>query len=166
MRLKAAGDKPDTAIVVVRNNNGSAIRKGSPVVLNMNATDDGLSVLAANSSAAKTSGLLFGVAVGDMNDGDTGEAQVFGFCRSLTLTRATRGASTDSWASQASIAALNWLTVETVAGNFASLASSAATYVPFAVLGESLASYASSASATSDTRTAITASAKGFVRML
>jgi hypothetical protein len=166
MRFKQVGNKEDLGFVVIRNSDTVKISKGDPVILNLNGTNDGLDIIRANSSAAKTHALLFGVATKDVEINEYGEAQVFGFCRSLTLVRATRAASTDSWASQASIGAYNWLTLETVYGGFSSLASSAATYSPFAVLGESLASYASSASVTSDTRTAITTSVKGFLRIL
>lgn len=164
MRLKQIGNKEDAIYVVFRNTGGVTIARGDPVVLNLDGSSDGLNATKANTARAHS--LMYGVSVDDYDDGSYGEAQVFGFCRQLNLVRATRAATTDSWASQASIAAYNWLTIETVYGGFSTLASSAATYTPFAVLGQSLASYASSASATSDARIAIVVPVKGFVRML
>jgi hypothetical protein len=166
MRFKNVGNKEDIVHIVFRNADTVSIPKGDPVVLNMNATGDGLDCVRANSSAAKSHGLLFGVSLGVYAANDFGEAQVFGFCRALNITRATRGASSDSWASIAAITANNWLNIETVYGGFSPLASSAASYLPFAVVGESFASIASIVSQTSDTRTAVTVQAKGFVRML
>lgn len=169
MRAYTIGDKAETISFRVKNGESSStIVKGTPVVLEVDGTDDGLSVVLPGSAAANANSLVFGVAIASIAAGNYGEVQAFGFNRYSILRRQTRGASTDSWASGIAISVGVMLNIDTVNNCFSTsggtLAASA--FLPFALAGESVASYASSASATSDTRTAITTSIKTFLRML
>jgi hypothetical protein len=175
MRFKQVGNKADLLAVVVRNADTNVINPGTPVCLNMNGTNDGLDVvLPSTGGATKAHAGAFGVAVSPVGPGvqgipvnGYGEAQIFGVNSGVTLTRQTRSASTVSWNSEASIASYFILQIDTTANGFSTSATQAATaYLPFAVLLQSLASYSSSASATSDTRTAITASVRAFLRII
>lgn len=174
------GLKPTVVRVGVRNAEASAvIPAGSPVVLVMNGTNDGCDVvLPSTSSLAKLIGFGYGVASRAMNAGDAGEAVVYGFVNSVILSRQTRAASTDVWASEPARSVGEFLTINTTI-NFLQTAVSTIAVVtnattdtralraPFdAMLAQTLASYVSSASSTADTRTAITAGVKAFVRLM
>lgn len=190
MRFKTNGNKRDGVYVVVKNAESSAtIPMGSPVCLkDLNGTDDGVAVvLPATVDADGLSSLLMGVVVAPgansspgIPPGGYGEAQVFGFCPSILMTINTRSASTASWTSQTSIASggFQQLIPETVCNGWTTAAPQTfvtgattatalfANFQPYALLGQSLASQAASASATSDTRTCIYATVKGFLRMM
>jgi hypothetical protein len=183
MRFKQVGNKADLAAVVIRNAEASAtIPLGAPVVLNMNATNDGLDVVLPSTAAGlrKILGLRYGVSMGTYVAGAYGEAVVFGFTYSLLLIRQTRSASTATWETEAARSVGEYLTIDTVNNAFVTAASTiqavtasastaqspVATIYPDCVLCQTLASYASSASATSDTRTAITSLVRAFVRMM
>ena len=176
MRFKLVGNKADVIGVVVRNADTVAILPGTPVCLNMNGTNDGLDVvLPSTGGATKAHAGAFGVTLSPTGPGvqgipinGYGEAQIFGVNAAVNLTRQTRAASTVSWNSEASIASYAVMQIDTSANGFSTaIASQAATqYLPFAVLLQSLASYASSTSATSDTRTAITAAVRAFLRII
>lgn len=178
MRFKSVGNKRDIVAVVIRNADTVAIPTGTPVVLSDNSTasvNDGLDVvLPSTAGAAKSDVLFYGICVspaGYPQNGvpvnGYGESQVFGFNAGLVLVTQTRAASTNSWNSVPSIASFNYLAIDTVANGFDTIGTLAQSgFVPYAVLWQSLASYASSASTTSDTRTAITSSVKGFLRMM
>ena len=173
--MKQVGNKADLFAVVVRNADTVTIPLGTPVCLNMNGTNDGLDVVLPHTGGAtKAHAFAYGVVVSPATPNlqgipvnQYGEAQIFGFVNNCVLTRQTRSASTVSWNSEASIASYNILQIDTVANGFSTSGTQAATaYLPFAILQQSLASYASSVSATSDTRTAITANVKAFVRII
>lgn len=166
MRFQSLGPKKDFINLKVRY--GTAVSRGQPVCLSMNGTEDGFAVVLPSNSAAKAYALFYGVAVKDVASGAFGEAQVFGYCEYGMLARASRSATTVSWASGASIDTFAVLTIDTVMNAFASSGGTqaASAFLPVAVLLESVASYAGSASATSDTRTALTSSAKIFLRAM
>jgi hypothetical protein len=169
MRMKTVGNKADLLAVVFHNAEASAsIPLGTPVVLVMNGTNDGLDVvLPSTAGASKMHALAFGVSIGPVASGAYGEALIFGTHNNVVLTRQTRAASTVSWNSEASIASWGLLNIESVGNGMQTGGTLASTnFLPFAVLAQSLASYASSASATSDTRTAITAAVKAFLRII
>lgn len=174
MRFKQNGNKADTVCLVVRNAESSAtIPKGTPVVLKLTANSaaagDGLDVvLPSTAGNIHSSALRYGVALQNLATGEYGEAMALGVMPYGIITRATRAASSDSWTSSASIAASLGLGLETINNAFATGASAAGSVVssPDAFLIDSIASMAASATATSDTRTAITVSARVFVRML
>jgi hypothetical protein len=176
MRIKTVGNKNDIMAVVFRNADTAAIPAGSPICLVINGTNDGLdAVLPSTGGASKAHAFAYGAAISPVGPSlasipanGFGEAQIFGFNGGVVLTRQTRSASSVSWNSEASIASFVLLQIDTVANGFSTSGGTqaATAYLPFAILCQSLASYASSTSATSDTRTAITASVKAFLRII
>jgi hypothetical protein len=188
MRAKYVGNKADQISMTVHNAEASAtIPMGAPVVLVMNATGDGLDVvLPSTSTAQKIQGLRYGVATRAMAVGDFAESVVFGFTNTLLLYRQTRSDSTGNWLTEAARSVGEFLGISSAINGFVTTAgaqilsglsasTATATTTPLAtitvynadaVLCQTLASYASSASATSDTRTAITAAVKAFVRLM
>lgn len=169
MRMKSVGNKADILAVVIRNAEASAIIPlGTPVVLSANGTNDGLDVvLPSTAGASKMHSLAYGVTIGPVLSGGYGEALIYGFHNAVVLTRQTRPTSTDTWNSNASLASYILLNIESVGNGLQTGATLASTnFLPFAVLGQSLASYASSVSSTADTRTAITAAVKAFLRII
>lgn len=163
------GRAVDQVFVNVKSAEASAtIARGGPVCLALNATDDGLAVVLPGTTAGQSNSLVFGVAQNAIAAGAISEVQAYGFANYGVIRRQTRAASTDSWASGASLAAGVMLNIDTVNNCFSTSGGTlgASAFLPFALLGSSLASYASSASATSDSRTVITSSSKLFLRML
>ena len=142
----------------------------------MNGTNDGLDVVLPNTGGAqKAHAFAYGVVIAPSTPNlqgipvnQFGEAQIFGFVQNAVLTRQTRSASTVSWNSEGSIASYVLLVIDTSANGFSTSGGTQAStaYLPFAILQGTLASYSSSASASTDTRTAITASIKAFVRII
>ena len=166
---KLTKDKPERVILQVKNaESSSAIPLGTPVVLNLNGTNDGLEVVLPASAAAQVNSAVFGVSTEEIAAGKYGEVQCFGFCRQVVMRRLTRAASTDSWASTASQAVGVLFDVDTVnnAVSVGAASVGATDFLPWGILAESLPAIASSASATSDTRTAITTYVKAFLRMM
>lgn len=180
-------NKPEKYIHTVRNAEASAtIKAGTPVVLNLSTAaqpttyqnglpagfEDGLQVvLPSTGGAVAAQCFYYGVACADILAGQLGEVTVFGVVASAIITRATRaGTSTsNSWSSSDSIAGSVALAIDTANNAFKTGAS--ATGVGFspgnlAILLDSVSSITASATATSDTRTAITTSARVFVRMM
>lgn len=169
MRMKQVGNKADVLAVVIRNADTATIPLGTPVILVLNGTNDGLDVvLPSTAGASKMHSLAYGVTIGPAITANSyGEAMIFGFHSNVVLTRQTRSASTVTWASEASIASFVLMNIESVANGFQIGATLASTnFLPFAVLAQSLASYASSATATTDSRTALTAAVKAFLRII
>lgn len=166
----------DRVAINVRNAEASAsIPVGSPVVMVMNATNDGIDVVLPSTSAALNKILAFrcGVTTRAMAAGDFGSAVVFGFHPSLLLLRQARTSSTVSWATEAARSVGEYLSIDTVnnmwvtaATTYTNTTGATVSVYPDAALAQTLASYAGSASATSDTRTAITAAVKAFVRVM
>lgn len=171
MRFQTLGDKRE--IVSLRCRASEAISAGQPVCLEVDGTEDGLSVaLPATAGADFAHALFFGVALETLAANQLGDVQVFGFCSSARIIRAmTRSATSANWvsvATQAKNVALDILTAsnafQTVVGTIA-----ATGFLPFAVLAETLAGIASVASGTSDTDNTITyftTSAKIFLRAM
>jgi hypothetical protein len=178
---------PDRIAVSIKNADTVSIPAGSPVVLAMNGTDDGVAVVLPTTSGAANlvQGLRYGVNTRTLAVGQFGDAVVFGLTNNLLLMRQTRASSSNVWASEPArsigeflgvSSAINGYVTEAstigLVGLSASTATAATTPLntitifPDAVLGQTLPTYASSASATSDTRTAITAAVKAFVRMM
>jgi hypothetical protein len=163
------GGGADRISLNIRNADTASIPRGSCVVLQAgDGTKDGMDVVLPSSATTGVYGALYGVAMQDIAVGGYGEAAAFGFVPGVIIRRDTRAASTDSWASQASLAAWHVLAQDTVNNCFSTSAASqaASNFRPNALLASSLASYASSASTSTDTRTAITVAAKVFLRLL
>lgn len=168
MLYQTLGNKPAFISNTVKNGEASsAFRAGNLAILKLGGTDDGLAVvLPATAGAAKSNIYQYGVAIEAANAGANFKIQQFGYCRNVVLVRSSRAASTDPWASGASLGTDSYLIPNTL-GNGVSVGgtTSGAGIVPM-LLAESVASYASSASATSDTRTLMTQSIKAILRML
>lgn len=167
--LVGRGDA-ETVCEVIVNGESSSITVGTPVCYAMDGTDDGSKVvLPATQGATKAHTLVAGI-VSEKNLGTTlpkiGLVQRRGYCPVTKLVRATRAATTDSFASQVAVAVGDVLVVDTVANALSrTTAGAASAYFAGFVAGESLASVASAASTTSETRTAITSSIKTFLRL-
>lgn len=171
MRINQVGNLRDSVTVNIKNAEASAsIPRGTPVVLVLNATDDGLAVvLPSTAGAALSFNARLGVATTGLIANAIGEAIAFGYVAYALITRMTRAASSDSWTSSASTASGIGLGIDTLNNAFlmgASRAGSLVSAADNAWLVDSLASSAASATATSDTRTAITNGVRVFVRML
>lgn len=168
MRFQTLGNKPAFITNTVKNGESSSqIRAGNLVILKLGGTDDGLAVvLPATAGAAKSNIYQYGVAIETANPGANFQIQQFGYCRNVTLVRASRAASTDSWASGASMETNHYLIPNTLGNGVSSGGTTSGAGVVPLLLAESLASYASSASNASDTRTLITQSVKAIIRML
>ncbi len=167
MRFKPVGDKLDTISVAIKNSEASAsIPIGTPVMLNVNGTDDGLGVVLPSGAALKAHAFAYGVSLQTLAAGDKGYSQVFGFCRKAVVLFQTRSDNSASY-SASTLSSGVMLNVDTVHNCFSTsggtLAASA--YLPFAVLAESTAAPAA-ASTSSDTSTAVTGYMKVFLRMM
>lgn len=169
----------------------NVIPAGAPVILNLSATpqpstyingmppgvEDGLQVCLPSSalnnanmslgSALAIDLLHYGVATAQIQFGQLGETLVHGVFPFALVTRATRSATTASWATVATLAGGQLLAIDATNNAYQTIgstnASNALSYAPVILL-DSLASVAGSASATSDTRTAILTQQRVFVR--
>jgi hypothetical protein len=109
MRFKSVGNKRDQAIVIIKNSSTTiAIKAGAPTFLAAENTD-GLSVVSAENLAAVNQQGFMGFAINDVpvstDPKPFSEAVCFGQCDFARFLTRTRAASTDTWASVASIAA-------------------------------------------------------------
>jgi hypothetical protein len=168
MRYQTLGDKREFQARHVRNDEASTtISAGMPVVLSMDGTEDGLAVeLPRNSTALAIGAFQYGIATQDIAPGKIGEVLVNGIHEDAIICLASRAASTDSFASYASIPLGAILTINTVANALSLSAASSAGAILGYFLAESVASGASSASATSNTSTTVTTARKVFVRLM
>jgi hypothetical protein len=168
MRNSKIGNVVEQVFLNVKSGEASSsIPKGTPVVLELNGTDDGLAVVLPATGGTAFCAAAFGVTTAALAAGATGQVQAFGFNRYSIIRRGTRAASSDSWTSSAAMSTGQLLVIDTVNNCFSTAASLAASaFLPLGLLVESVASVAASATATSDTRTVITTSAKTFLRML
>jgi hypothetical protein len=166
----------------------AVIPVGSPVCFVMNGTEDGYAaVLPSTAGAAKTPELFAGVSVTgpSVAAGVNGQLQVYGLCNYALFAQQTRAASTDSYASAASVAVGAPLQIDTVNNAFAvdSEVTGAMTIVtgattatvaanfgngkpPMFVMAQTLASAASAASTSSDATVKKTYGVKIFLRAM
>lgn len=156
---------PEQVYIIVKNDNAATIVRGTPVYFVMDGTDDGLAVDNPSvGGATKATSFFAGLIPRDLPSGEEGLSQVYGMVDALLLTRQTRAASTDSYASAASVGVGNRLNVETVGnGMSVSDAGVASVTLPFCAVGESLASAASSASTSSDSSLKKQNTVKGYL---
>jgi hypothetical protein len=172
MRLPLVGNKGDLLQSPVKNADATlagTMAVGTPVVLQLNGTDDGLAVvLPSTAGAAQTEACMYGVLTQALPYLQTGYAMRNGVVSNAVIVRATRAATTDSWSSSASIASWAALSVDTLNNGFTTVSASAGAsrYQAFAVLAQSISSIAGTASATSDTRTALTVTGKVWINLL
>jgi hypothetical protein len=157
MRFKSVGNKRDNVIVVVKNSSTTiAIKAGAPVFLNAENTD-GVSVISAENLAAASQVSFLGLAVADIpvstDPKPFSEAVAYGQCDFARFLTRTRAASTDTWASVASLAAFVLLAPHTGVSSSTgpsvvqALQSSAAALAGFIImLMQSIGSSASQAS--------------------
>lgn len=152
----------------IENNGSAAIDEGAPAIFEMDGTDDGYSAEnASDSTAAKATSFLAGIALDSIAVGAKGKLQVRNYIDKVKLVRATRAASTDSYASSPAVAIGDQLIVDTVGNGMSrSGAGAASAAVPLAAAVGTLASLASSASTTSDTSTTRTASISAMLRIM
>lgn len=167
-QVQGASGIGDHIMANIRNDDTVVIPKGSPVILNMNLTGDGYAVvLPSTAGALKSNALAWGVAQQAIGVNLKDDVYSTGYVPFAVVQYATRSASTASWSSSASIAALAQLSIDTINNAFATVSASVGTANnPFAVLLDSIASFAASASATTDSRTALTIGARVFVRFI
>jgi hypothetical protein len=169
MNFLPVGNKADHIRLTIKNEDTVSIPQGTPVSLMLNGTDDGLAIaLPSTNGATKAQSAFLGVTLATHAVNDVGTVISFGIVPYALLTVMTRGASSNSWSSSASVAVGELLAIDTINNAFllesASLGSN--NFLPFAILAGSISSYAASASATSDTRTAIVVGVRVFVRAL
>lgn len=179
MRTQTQGGKPNFIAFTVKNKEASAsIPVGTPVLLNLSGTDDGLEVILPSSGdATKALTRFFGVVTGTIAAGQLGEVLIAGVARKANLVQATRAASSDSWATFDTLAADLQMSVDTVNNCFRTQASTTTVASNTTVtqvspkgtavfLAQTVASFSGLASATSDTRLVITTAVKAIVRAL
>jgi hypothetical protein len=183
MRFKQAGNKRDIIAMVVHNADTVSIPVGTPIVLNMNGTNNGLDVCLISTAAADsfTHGLKYGVVTRTLNVGDYGESIVFGIHTNVILSVNTRAGTSggSSWSTVTSFSSGQALTFDTVNNAFTTCASTqalaqsatAGSYVLSipgipAILAQSVASNAGSATSTANSLTVSTISVQAFIRML
>lgn len=168
MRFQTLGNKPPFIANMALNGEASAsIVAGNMCILKLGTTDTGLAVvLPSTAGAAKSNVYQYGIALENAAPGVNFNVMQFGYCRNVTLRRATRAASSDSWASAASMETNHYLVPETLGNGVSSGGTTSGAGIVAVMLAESVASMAGSATATSDTRTMITQSVKAILRML
>lgn len=162
-------DKPEGVVLQVHSGESSAsIPAGTPVILALDGTNDGLDVILPGSESALANSALYGVTLGVIASGAYGNVRAFGFNRETILRQRTRANTTDSWSAIVSLEKGHMLAIDTVNNAFstkvASLAASA--FLPVALLAETQASIAGSASTTANASTVQTTSVKTFVRFM
>ena len=169
----AGGGKSEGMVHVVKNaETTSVILAGQPCIFVMNGTDDGLAVvLPATAGAAKSAGFCAGPAVKNIEVGKMQNVQVYGFNRHTKVLRATRAASTDSWASNSTAYAIGDLLVPDTVGNGWIKSGTVTNGVKAGVVvAATLASFASLASslngANASTATAYYEGVKTFIRLM
>ena len=138
----AGSGRPEDIVHAVKNAEAVTISAGSPVIYQMNGTDDGLAViLPSSSTAAKVSGFAAGVLAKTLSPGQLGDVQVYGFNRKTLIARGTRANSTAAWPTMASLVIGDVLSIDTVLNGFVSSAAGAnSAYQAYAVAAEAIAS--------------------------
>jgi hypothetical protein len=174
MRLKLAGNKADSEIHVVRNDDTVTIQRGQPVCLQLTGVadaNDGLDVVLPSTASAGAFGYAYGVATKNMAVGEFGEVIAYGLARFALVGVLSRSATSANWPAIVSSAAGGVLQLDTV-NNMLQLVAAvapASNYIPFAIMVDSVAAQASQSSVTSgpgSTQTMSSVGARVFVRML
>lgn len=185
MRTKLIeSNKPERYIHSVRNVDtsaaGAVIPAGSPLCLNLSGTpqpptysnslpagwEDGLQVVLPSTSGTNSALYYYGVAAGPITYQQYGETVVHGMCQALVV-RATRSATTVSWASAASASVSgDGLTMDTVNNAFGTitLASLNGHSIVPVLLIDNFGTMAGSATNATDTRLAYSVLMRAFVR--
>ncbi len=178
-------NKPEKYIHSVKNMDtsaaGATIPTGSPLILNLLATpqpsvytnglpagwEDGLQVvLPGSASNAMVGAFFYGVATGPIVFQQLGETMVHGVAQAAVL-RSTRANTTSSWPSVASAPGyLLGLSVDTTANAFVTIASTATSPTPSAILVDDLKTLSGLASSPADTSTVRTSLARAWVKVM
>jgi hypothetical protein len=109
MQFKYTGNKGDTALVVIKNNdpNSTVVLQGAPVHFIADAVTaaKGRDVKAQDGRAGAETGFFAGFNIsGSLNIGDQGQAFAYGFYDYARVLLSTRATTTDVWASYSAIA--------------------------------------------------------------
>lgn len=170
MKKSLGNDKRSLSqdFVWITNNGSAVISEGAPAIYEMDGSEDGQSAEnASDSSAAKATSFLAGIALEDIAVGAKGKVQVRGYIDKVKLIRATRAATTDSYATQAAVAIGDQLIVNTVGNGMSRSGAGAASAAgPLVAAIGTLASAASQASTTSITSLQVTAEIDAFLRIM
>ena len=130
MNFLPVGNKADHIRLTLKNEDTVSIPPGTPVSLMLNGTDDGLAIaLPSTNGAAKAQSAFLGVTLATHAVNDVGTVISFGIVPYALLTVMTRGASSNSWSSSASVAVGELLAIDTI--NNAFLLESASLGSPF-----------------------------------
>jgi hypothetical protein len=157
-------DKPSTNDVIqIKNQESSAdLQVGSTCCFNFSGTEDGVGVVSSNTgAAAKATSLFAGIVLGNaaLPANTYGRAQRGGLVNYARVLRATRAASTDTWASIAALTIGDLLAVDTVNNALQRTAAGAASaFLALGALAQTLASVTTLASSVTST-TGMTANA-------
>ena len=159
-------DRPWRARINFKNGESSAtIAAGSCVVLK--AADVSQVVTPATAGAAPTPALFAGIAAKAMAPNEFGDVIVSGYVPAMTVTRMTRAASSDGWASFPAIAIGDYFTIETVNGFAARSGAGAALAAGYQIVAlETLASATTLASTVGGAATVYTSAVKAWLRAL
>lgn len=170
MRFQTLGNKPGAAVEQIFSAETTVtIKKGSPVFLNLNGTEDGLRVVSAESFTIAKHAVFFGLALADIAPLTFGESIMYGFYAYCRWRYTTRAASTDVWASYSAGAIGDVAGFISLAGDQAvsrSVAAADTMWMPAIVLAETYASATTSASSLGGTSTASIGTLKVLVRAL
>ncbi len=175
MRTQTMPSKPGFFEQGVRNSESSILVPGTPVIYEVDGTEDGLSVEnSSSSSALKTRLFPAGIVVDTINaSGGIGNVRQWGFIDATYVVR-TRAATSDSFSTFASLAQGALYSIGTLddalIADLLSIASADVTITDMQqanfVLAETIASGVGVATATTLTLTVSTGQAKVFVRIL
>lgn len=133
---------PEKVFIVVRNDSGSAIGKGLPLVFKFDGTRDGLDVEDAKTGAAAKNHLIAGMANKQLAAGSYGLAQCYGVRDDAPILKC--GSASDANAAIGDVLVL--YTAESILSGDAAGAVSA--YFAGIVMGETMASSAATATTT------------------
>jgi hypothetical protein len=171
MRAKYVGNKADKIIFNIKNVEAvSTVPLGAPVVFNLSVTssaDDGLGVVLPSTAGALKYNLLAGVNLSyQLAVNQMGEAILFGYSPKTLVKVNTRAASTDTWASVASVASGVLLTPDFTHNAWQTLANVAAESRPNLILLDDIATVASAASTAGGSALVSTRMHRAFATML
>lgn len=167
MNQPQLGNKSQVVSRTVKNADTVPIPAGTPVVLAVSGTDDGLAVvLPGTAGTARASSLCVGISGRAIPVGGIDSAVCSGVITNAKITMQTRATSTDSFASANSMNFGDVLVIETVGNGFSrSAAGAQSANVPAFALCQSVASQAGQASNSSNTGVASQVSAKVLIQL-
>ena len=176
MRFQTLGNKSAFMSDQMRNSDSTLVtmKRGTQVYLTFNGTEDGFAcILPSSASAAQQLSFAYGVVTDDVLAGQVGEARRHGLCNYILIAAQTRSASTNSFATVASLALGLPLGIDTVNNCFLTVASSEASAATlpiidqyFGFLAQNVATLAGIASNTAATQLILYQGVKAFLRML